>query len=89
MNTQFEAIYEKGVFRPLEPVQLPEHQRVVVTIATPVADPEAIERVEFTLSAERWDEFCAALDAPPLNIPALRQLLTGSPRRHEHGSSAE
>jgi predicted DNA-binding antitoxin AbrB/MazE fold protein len=28
-----EAIYENGVFRPLEPVDLPEHQRVEVTIA--------------------------------------------------------
>jgi predicted DNA-binding antitoxin AbrB/MazE fold protein len=27
-----EAIYENGVFRPLEPVDLPEHQRVEVTI---------------------------------------------------------
>jgi hypothetical protein len=26
-------IYENGVFRPLEPVDLPEHQRVEVTIA--------------------------------------------------------
>jgi predicted DNA-binding antitoxin AbrB/MazE fold protein len=32
MTTQLEAVYENGVFRPLQPVQLPEHQRVTVTI---------------------------------------------------------
>ena len=30
----------------------------------------------FYLSPEKWDEFCAALDAPPKELPALRKLLT-------------
>jgi predicted DNA-binding antitoxin AbrB/MazE fold protein len=33
MKQSVEAIYENGVFRPLEPVNLPEHQRVQVTVA--------------------------------------------------------
>jgi predicted DNA-binding antitoxin AbrB/MazE fold protein len=33
MKKSVEAIYENGVFRPLEPVDLPEHQRVQVTVA--------------------------------------------------------
>ncbi len=32
MNRTLEAIYENGVFRPLRPVALREHQRVTVTI---------------------------------------------------------
>ena len=28
MTTQLQAIYENGVLRPLEPLDLPEHQRV-------------------------------------------------------------
>jgi predicted DNA-binding antitoxin AbrB/MazE fold protein len=32
MKKSVEAIYENGVFRPLEPVDLPEHQRVQVTV---------------------------------------------------------
>ena len=28
MGNQFDAVFEKGVFRPLQPVDLPEHQRV-------------------------------------------------------------
>ena len=31
----------------------------------------------FYLFAEKWDEFCAALDAPPKELPELRKLLTG------------
>ena len=33
MKKSVEAIYEHGVFRPLESVDLPEHQRVQVTVA--------------------------------------------------------
>ena len=33
------------------------------------------DQVHFALSPERWDAFCAALDAPPKVIPALRKLL--------------
>jgi predicted DNA-binding antitoxin AbrB/MazE fold protein len=34
MLRQIEAIYEGGVLRPLQPVDLPESARVAVTIAT-------------------------------------------------------
>jgi uncharacterized protein (DUF1778 family) len=34
------------------------------------------DQVHFYLSPEKWDEFCAALDAPPKELPALRKLLT-------------
>lgn len=36
-----EAIYEKGVFRPLEPVWLSEHQRVGLSIRENNGDPLA------------------------------------------------
>ncbi|MDA2923344.1 antitoxin family protein [Acidobacteria bacterium AH-259-L09] len=32
MSKSVEAVYENGVLRPLEPIDLPEHQRVTVTI---------------------------------------------------------
>ena len=32
MRKSLEVVYERGVFRPLEPVELPENQRVRVTI---------------------------------------------------------
>jgi uncharacterized protein (DUF1778 family) len=34
------------------------------------------EQAHFALPPDRWQAFCAALDAPPQDIPALRKLLT-------------
>jgi uncharacterized protein (DUF1778 family) len=34
------------------------------------------DQAHFYLSEEKWDEFCAALDAPPRDLPALRKLMT-------------
>jgi predicted DNA-binding antitoxin AbrB/MazE fold protein len=76
MGTHLEAVYENGVFRPLQPVQLPEHRRVTVTIEETDIDPAALDQVHFALPPERWRAFCEALDAPPRDIPALRKLLT-------------
>ena len=33
------------------------------------------DQAHFYLSPEKWDEFCAALDAPPRELPELRNLL--------------
>ena len=33
------------------------------------------DQAHFSLSPDRWKVFCAALDAPPKVIPALRKLL--------------
>ncbi len=40
MTRQVEAVYESGLLRPLEPLPLREHQRVLVT----VSDPPPAER---------------------------------------------
>jgi uncharacterized protein (DUF1778 family) len=34
------------------------------------------DEAHFALPTEKWQAFCAALDAPPRDIPALRKLLT-------------
>ena len=34
------------------------------------------DQVHFYLSPAKWDEFVAALDAPPKDLPQLRKLLT-------------
>lgn len=34
------------------------------------------DQAQFTLPKKQWREFCAALDASPKAIPALRRLLT-------------
>ena len=35
MATQIDAIYEHGVFRPTEPVEMPEGERVRIVVLTP------------------------------------------------------
>lgn len=33
------------------------------------------DRYHFSLTEQQWNEFCAALDAPPKRIPALHRLM--------------
>lgn len=73
MNMQVKAIYQNGVFRPLQSVQLPDRQEVTVTIE---GNGDGTEEVLFVLPNDRWQSFCDALDAEPRAIPALRKLLT-------------
>jgi predicted DNA-binding antitoxin AbrB/MazE fold protein len=73
MSVQVKAIYENGVFRPLQSVDLPERQEVTMTIED---RGEEAKQVVFVLPPDRWQAFCDALDAPPREIPALRKLLT-------------
>jgi predicted DNA-binding antitoxin AbrB/MazE fold protein len=76
MDTQLEAVYENGVFRPLRPVHLAEQQRVTLTIADESSvSSDIADQVHFALPPERWQAFCEALDAAPKDIPALRKLL--------------
>ncbi len=77
MSIQVRAVYENGVFRPLESVQLPERQEVTVTIDGHGENSSNIgEQVRFVLPPDRWQAFCDALDAAPKEIPALRKLFT-------------
>ena len=41
LGKQIEAVFENGVFRPLRPVDLPEHQRVTLVLPT---EEEAFEK---------------------------------------------
>jgi len=79
MNTHVEAVYENGVFRPLQPVRLLEQQHVIVTFNDEAETAKAMP-VHFTLTADRWQAFCDALDAPPKELPALKKLLTAPSR---------
>jgi predicted DNA-binding antitoxin AbrB/MazE fold protein len=77
MSIQVKAIYENGVFRPLQSVQLAEQQEVTVTIdGHGVDSSDSGNQTLFALTPERWQSFCDALDAAPRENPALRKLLT-------------
>ena len=48
----------------------------MVDHAFSVAHQILADQTHFYLSPGKWEEFCAALDAPPKDLPALRKLLT-------------
>ena len=72
MSVRVRAIYENGVFRPLQAVDLPERQEVTVTVED---QGEEAKQVLFVLPPDRWQAFCDVLDAPAARFP-LRKLLT-------------
>jgi predicted DNA-binding antitoxin AbrB/MazE fold protein len=67
MKKSVEAIYENGVFRPLEPVDLPEHQRVQLT----VADDEWLDR--------DYIEWAGSQVQETVSLEAVRQALAKIP----------
>jgi len=58
----------------LQQIKLTEFMVKSSQIAAEIA---LADRNRFLLSAEKWQEFNAALDAPPRDIPALRALFSG------------
>jgi predicted DNA-binding antitoxin AbrB/MazE fold protein len=40
MDQQIQAVYEGGVFRPLEPLVLPEQARVVLNVSSTAVNPD-------------------------------------------------
>ena len=46
----------------------------VIKSSQAAAEMTLAERTRFVLSPAKWEEFNSALDAPPRDIPALRQL---------------
>jgi predicted DNA-binding antitoxin AbrB/MazE fold protein len=68
MSKSLEVIYENGVFRPLEPVDLPEHWRVRVTI----------EDEEDWLDTE-YMQRCVSEADERVNLEAVRKALAKIP----------
>jgi predicted DNA-binding antitoxin AbrB/MazE fold protein len=89
MSIHLEAVYENGIFRPLQPVRLPERKRVTVTFdEEPEAAADTADELHFVLPPDRWQAFCDALDSPPKDIPALRKLLTEASLFDGNGNAA-
>ena len=56
-----------------------EHKNIsdfVLENAISAAEAILADDANFSLDKKRWQQFLAALDAPPRKIPALRKLLT-------------
>ena len=70
MSKQIEAIYENGVLRPLEPLDLEEHQRVRLTISDNGVDPLA------DLLDREYMERCARQGGNAPGIEEVRRMLS-------------
>jgi predicted DNA-binding antitoxin AbrB/MazE fold protein len=79
MMQQVEAVYENGVLRPLEPVELSESQRVTLTIVGPDAGHDLLD----VQLLKRARAEVAAMKDPPTIEEVRAQLAT------IHGSVAE
>ena len=69
MSKLIEAIYENGVLRPLEPLDLEEHQRVTITIAEDGEGQEDLFDPEFT----HW---CAEQSRNAPSLEEVRQAMS-------------
>jgi len=68
MLQHIHAIYEDGVLKPLEPLHLPEHQRVRVSVSPEVHTPAEIADV-VARQRRAMEELDAEMDALPDNSP--------------------
>jgi len=72
MGKKLEAVYENGVLRPLEPLDLQEHQRVTVVLS------------EIPITEEDWLDgeclrLCAAEADERISLEAVREALSKIP----------
>jgi uncharacterized protein (DUF1778 family) len=67
---------EKGVIARAAELRRTTLSQFMLENAYQAAQQVLAEQAHFVLPPERWKAFCEALDAPPRDIPALRQLLT-------------
>ncbi len=71
MATKFEAIYEAGVLRPLEPLEMAENQRVTLE----VSDPDDL--LDHELMARARQDVAQLTHVP--TVEGLRLLLSKDP----------
>ncbi len=82
MAKTLQAVYERGVLRPLEPLPLAEHQQVMVTVSEPAdrwLDHEYMERVRKDVAAM----------GPAPSLEEVRQALSKIPGKLSDDIRAE
>lgn len=75
---QFKAIYENGVLKPLEPLNLAEHQRVRVSVEDEVAlGPEAVIEDESFFDAATRLGFIGCIKNTPSDLSTNPKYMEG------------
>jgi len=72
MTRTIQAIYEKGAFHPLEPVNCRERERVSLTVESPAPEEEAVLDDEFLA-------YCESQADSSISLEAVRQALAKIP----------
>jgi predicted DNA-binding antitoxin AbrB/MazE fold protein len=72
MTRRFQAVYENGAFRPLEPVSCHEQERVLLTV-------ESAEAAEVDLIDHEFLAYCATQADDSVPLEAVRQALAKIP----------
>ena len=72
MDTPMEAVYENGVFRPLQPVSCQEQERVLLTV-------ESLRAAEENLLDREFMEYCQTQADDSVSLEAVRQALAKIP----------
>jgi predicted DNA-binding antitoxin AbrB/MazE fold protein len=83
MNTAIHAIYENGIFRPMQPVDLPDQCEVEVEVRAIAAEQRFPEEGMSALSDRDRDRFLQLIENPPPPTAALRQ--AAWEYREQHG----
>jgi len=78
MAIQVDAVYENGVLKPLRPLDLAEHEQVVVVIkeARDESDDEAIQKAAFMA---RTREEIESYEGPVPSLEEVRRILSKVP----------
>jgi predicted DNA-binding antitoxin AbrB/MazE fold protein len=77
MTRHLKAIYEGGVFRPLEPVEIAEHQEVSLLVETPVE-----EQADAETDMPIWEYAAQLMRDIPEDV--LNALPTDGASQHDH-----
>ncbi|MEK7407701.1 MAG: antitoxin family protein [Acidobacteriota bacterium] len=73
MGKTVRAVYENGVLRPLEPLSLPEHREVEVSVSEVAAEPED-ERLD-----EVYHRGLQGVQVPEVSLEEVRRILSKIP----------
>ncbi len=73
MGKTVKAVYENGVLRPLEPLSLPEHREVEVSVSEVPAEPQD------EILDEEYHKSLEGVEAPEVSLEEVRRILSKIP----------
>lgn len=74
MSKKLEAVYENGILRPLEPLELREHQRVNLIVSEVLIAPSEEEWLDV-----EYLQLCATEADESISLEAVREALSKIP----------